>query len=95
MNPLVSRKKLLIAESELNRAHLVHEYQELATEASALAGRFVNFTSLASAAMSLVAVLVSSKPATDASGKTSWWQKLLQGARPLAALWTVFRDRSE
>ena len=54
MSPLISRKKLLIAESELNRAQLFQDWQELTAEVHALAGQASTLCSLASAATNLV-----------------------------------------
>jgi HPt (histidine-containing phosphotransfer) domain-containing protein len=49
MNPLESRKQLLIAESELNRAQLVQEWQTMADEVHALADQARTISSIASA----------------------------------------------
>ena len=59
MNPLESRKQLLIAESELNRAQLVQEWQTMADGVRSVADRARTVSSLASAAASLIAGLAS------------------------------------
>lgn len=82
MNPLASRKKLLIAESDLNRARLVQEWQSLTSTAQALADQARTVRSLASAAATLVAGLTSlhrKKPAPVVE-KTSWLRTILKGA---------------
>ena len=50
MNPLQSRKKLLLAESELNRAQLVQEWRTLADEVHALTTQAKTIGAIASAA---------------------------------------------
>ena len=65
MNPLESRKQLLIAESELNRAQLVQEWQTMADEVHSLANQARTISSLASAAASLVAGLASFRRKKD------------------------------
>ena len=95
MNPLQSRKQLLIAESELNRAQLVQEWQTMADGVRAIADRAGTLSSIASAAASLIAGLASFRRARSAPAdeKPSWWQTLLKGA-PLAGLfWSKFRPR--
>ncbi len=93
MKPLESRKQLLVAESELNRAQLIQEWQTVAGEARALAQQTRTISSLASAAASLVGGLVSlrfNKPA-PAAEKPTWWQTLLKGAGMVTTLWQSFR----
>ena len=94
MNPLTSRKKLLIAESELNRAQLVQDWQNIEDEVHALTNQARTITSFATAAVSLVAGLVSfrRKNATPADKKPSWLKKILNGAQFAGALWSEFRS---
>ena len=93
MNPLESRKQLLIAESELNRAQLVQEWQTMAGEVRSLAHQARTISSLASAAASLVAGLLSfrRKRHEPAAEKPSWWQTILKGAGLVSTLWQSFR----
>ena len=93
MNSLASRKQLLIAESELNRAQLVEDWRAMADDAHALAQRAKTITFLASAAASVVAILSSlrHKKAVPADEKPSRWQTLLKGAGLVSSLWSVFR----
>jgi len=95
MNPLKSRKQLLIAESELNRAQLVQELQTMADEVHALANQARTIGSLASTAASLVAGLVSfrRKKSAPAAEKPSWWRNILKGAQLAASLWSEARLR--
>jgi hypothetical protein len=95
MNPLESRKQLLIAESELNRAQLVQEWQTITDGVRSVADRASTISSLASAAASLIAGLASFRRARSAPGdeRPSWWQTLLKGAPLAGSLWSKFRPR--
>jgi hypothetical protein len=90
MNPLASRKQLLIAESELNRAHLAQDWQALAGEANELAQQAATIRSLASASVVLISELVTRRQ--PAAKKTSWLQSILKGAQLAGSLWTQFRS---
>jgi hypothetical protein len=95
VNPLESRKQLLVAESELNRAQLVQEWQTMADGVRSVADRASTISSLASAAASLIAGLASFRRAKSAPGdeRPSWWQTLLKGAPLAGSLWSKFRPR--
>jgi hypothetical protein len=93
LNLLASRKQLLIAESELNRAQLVGEWQAIADEVRSIADRAGTIRSVVSAAGSLLAGLLSFRRTRSAAAaeKSSWWQTLLQGASLAGSLWSKFR----
>ena len=92
MNPLELRKRILIAESELNRAHLVQDWQTMAGEVHALAEEARTIRSVASAAGSLVAGLAALRRKKSAPAeKPAWWQTLLKGAGQISTLWSAFR----
>lgn len=96
MNPLESRKRLLIAESELNRAQLVGDMAVLKEEVRVLAGRAKSFGLIASSAGALVAGLTAfrrSKPA-EAAVKPSWIQTILKGAGLVSNLWLALPSRN-
>jgi len=97
MNPLESRKQLLIAESELNRAQLLQECQAIAEGVRSVAGRARTLRFLASTAAWLMADLSSFRRARsgNADGKPSGWQILLKGAQLAGSLWSEFRPRPE
>jgi hypothetical protein len=97
MNPLESRKQLLIAESELNRAHLILEFQTMADEAHLLASQARTVGSFASAAATLVANFASfrRKKSAAAAEKSSWVRTILKGAGLAGSLWSEFRARSK
>jgi HPt (histidine-containing phosphotransfer) domain-containing protein len=93
MNPLASRKKLLVAESELNRAQLVQEWRLLADDVHALADQARTLRLLASAAAAFVSFLVSlrQKKSAPVAEKTSWLQTILKGVQLAGSFWTEFR----
>ena len=53
MNSIQSRKKMLVAESELNRAQLFHDWQTMTEEVHALTKQARTIRSFASAVVSL------------------------------------------
>jgi hypothetical protein len=94
LNPLQSRKQLLIAESELNRAQLVREWETMADGVRSVADRAKFFASIASSVAVLVAGLAAfrrGKPA-QAEAKASWLQTILKGASLVSTLWLAFRS---
>ena len=96
MKPLESRKQLLIAESELNRAQLVEEWQTMAGEFHALTRKAKTIGGLASAATMLASLaFFRRKNAAPAAGKSSWLQTVLKGAGLATSLWRMFRNRAK
>jgi hypothetical protein len=95
MNPLESRKQLLIAESELNRAQLAGDIAALTAGVRALTDRAKSFGSIASSAAVLVAGLAAFKRGKpeDADAKRSWLQTILKGAGLVSTLWLAFRPQ--
>jgi collagenase-like PrtC family protease len=95
MNPLESRKQLLIAESELNRAQLVGDMAALTADVRTITGRAKSFGSIASSAAVLVAALAAFKRGkpVDADAKPSRLQTILRGAGLISTLWLAFRSK--
>ncbi|TAL05176.1 MAG: hypothetical protein EPO07_03965 [Verrucomicrobia bacterium] len=93
MKPLESRKQLLIAESELNRAQLVGDMTALTAGVRTLTDRARSFGSIASAAALLVAGLAAFRrgKSVEADPKPSWAQTVLKGAGLVSTLWMAFR----
>ena len=95
MNPLESRKQLLIAESELNRAQLAGDLAALTAGVRTLTDRAKSFSAIASSAAVLVAGLAAFRrgKSADAEGKPPWLQTILKGAGLISTLWLAFRSR--
>ena len=95
VNPLDTRKRLLIAESELNRAQLTQEWGALTGSVRTFADRARSLGSIATSAAALVAGLTnlrSNKPA-EAEAKPSWMKSILKGAGLISTFWLAFRPR--
>ncbi len=97
MNSLKSRKQLLIAESELNRAQLAGDLTALADGVRTLTDRAKSFGSIVSSTMVLVAGLAAFRrgKTMDAEGKPSWLQTILKSAGLVSTLWLAFRSGSQ
>jgi len=82
MNPLQSRKRLLLAESELNRLQLAGDMAALKADVRALTSRARSIAVIASAAAVLVAGLSAFRHATKRAPATqpSCLQTILKGA---------------
>ena len=95
VNPLASRKQLLVAESELNRAQLAGDMAVLTAGVRTLTDRAKSSGSIASSAAVLVAGLAACRRdrAVDAKAKPSWLQTILKGAGLISTLWLAFRSR--
>jgi hypothetical protein len=92
MNPLASRKKLLIAESELNRAQLGQDWWKMTDVVHAFATKVRMAGSLASTVAALVAGVASfhHKIPAPVAEKPSWLQTILKGAGLVSTLWAQF-----
>lgn len=96
MNSLESRKQLLVAESELNRAHLLDDMAALAADLRCHAEHARSFRSIASLAAMLVAGLAAFRCGKPVQGdaKPSWVRTILKGAGVISTLWLSLRSRS-
>ena len=95
ISPLELRKQLLIAESELNRAQLSEEWHTITYGVRDLARHAKTIAAWASTAALLVAGVTALRrdPSSLGTPKSSWLQKLLNGARVAATIWFTFRAR--
>jgi hypothetical protein len=95
MSPLESRKQLLVAESELNRAQLIEDWQAMTDGVRTLGSRVKSVTSLASAAALFVSgVSVFRRGQESSHGKKpSWLQTAFKGTQIASSLWLAFRER--
>jgi hypothetical protein len=97
VSPLESRKQLLIAESELSRAQLSEEWQTMTHGVVDLAHRGKTIAAWASSAALLAAGVAAWRrgPSSPGNAKSSWFQKILNGARLASTLWSTFGTRGE
>jgi len=95
VNPLQLRKELLIAESELNRAQLIEDWQAMTVGVRTLTARVKSISSLASAVALLVAAgsAFRRERAATESAKSSWLQMAIKGAEVAGSLWLAFRAK--
>lgn len=96
MTSLALRKKLLLAESEINREQFVVEYRSLVDEIRELRGRFsVVGSAVASAASVGVAGVKAIGEARQVYSKErgSWLSALLTGMRAGTSIWKSIRSR--
>lgn len=96
LNVLASRRRLLVAESELNRSHLSQEMGAMTGGVHALAARVKSIGSIASVVAVLVVSLAALRRAKSGTqeAKPSWWSTLFKSAGLLPTLWTAFRSHS-
>jgi hypothetical protein len=89
------RKRLLIAESELNRSQLMEEWEAATEWHRALSAGARTVGSVASAATLLVsAVRAFRRERGPKNGaESSWLQPIVKGASAISSLWAVFRSR--
>lgn len=95
LTPLELQKRLLIAESEINRAELRQEWEKLAAGLGGLADRAKTIGTYASVVAALVAGLATVRRSKAAPGdaKRSWMRTVLKGLRVAASLWLALRAR--
>jgi hypothetical protein len=95
VSPRESRKQLLVAESELNRAGLSEEWQAMTHSVRDLAHQVKTIAAWTSSAALLGAGVSVLRRDSTRSGtvKSSWFQKILKGARVASTLWLAFRAR--
>ena len=96
LNPLASQKQLLLAESELNRAHLVEDVAAISTGIHALAARAKSFGSIASSVAALVAGVAAFRRGRVATaGPKPLWQRIILKVAGLASTaWLALRTQS-
>jgi hypothetical protein len=94
LSPLESRKQLLIAESELNRARMVADMTALKSDANAFVDRVKSFGFIGASIAGLVSSLTafrSEKP-ENGDGKTHWLRRIVRGAGLVSSVWRAFRQ---
>ncbi len=94
VNPLELRKQLLIAESEINRTHLLQDGETIASGVRSMASKARSISSVASIAGLLATgffALRSNKTNSSDTTKSSWFRKAFNGVKTLVPLWVAFR----
>jgi len=97
VNPLESRKQLLIAESELNRAQVLEEWQTIVQGVVDFVHRAKTMATWTSSAAVLAAAVTGLRrgPSKPGTAKSSWVQNILSGARLASTIWFAFHARGE
>lgn len=93
LNPLESRKLILVAESELNRAQLGSELAALKAHLRGLTDRARSLGSIASAAAVLFTGLAAFQRGRSLApgAKSSWLKTILKGVGLISILWLAIR----
>jgi len=97
LSSLELQKQLLVAESQLNRAKLLEEWQTMTHGAVNLAHRAKTIATWTSSSALLLAGVSALRRRPPASGiaKSSWFQKILNAARMASTIWCAFGARAE
>jgi negative regulator of sigma E activity len=95
LNPLESRKQLLIAESEINRAQLSEEFRAMTDSVCNFTDRVksVGFFASATAAVMAGISAFGSQNSAATEPKRSWLQTSLKVAKVAGSVWLAFRAR--
>jgi hypothetical protein len=92
MSPLATRKRLLLAESDINRVRLADDLLVVSRSVGAFTDRAGSYGRIASSVVGLVAGLAAATaPKTEV--KQGWLQTAISGAGLLSSLWGAFRHR--
>jgi len=91
---LETRKRILVMESELNRAHLCHEVALLADELRNVSGQLQSAASVASSFFTSFAPESNGAAEEPAPAKPSWLSTIVRGVRFGTSLWLAFRSKS-
>jgi hypothetical protein len=96
LNPLQSRKQLLLAESALNRVQMAGDMAVMVAGVRTLHNRAKSIESITSSAAMLLTGLAAFQRArpTDVKTKSCWWQIVLKGAGLISTLWLASRPQT-
>jgi hypothetical protein len=100
LTALELRRQLLVAESELNRAHLLTDCEELGEHArhwkeqARKAGSIASTAALVAGAAGVARKLYRARKPAGEDGNGGWLSKVANSARLAASLWLLFRSRS-
>lgn len=96
------RKKLLAAESEINRAQLIQELGMAKVETEKLAQQVLKVSAAVSSVALVLAALkalrrgggtppIAKKKTSEAKSKSSWFTNIVKGARLASTVWAGFK----
>jgi len=96
-----ARKHSLVVESELNRAQLAIDWQEVKQGLEHLGGRMATVGSAAESAVKMGATVLGffrglspkDRGKETSNGKRSWFSTVIDGTRAGASLWSALRSR--
>ena len=93
MKPLQMRKRLLIAESELNRVMLAQEYRALSHDIGQLTRQARKLSGIAAVIAALAGGFVAFRRRSQApaASRSSWWPMLFKGLRFVLPLVASYR----
>ena|SRR4051812_13873210 len=94
VNPLVLRKRLLVAESELNREHALGEWHNMTGGLRRFVGPLRSIGSLASTVTMLAVSAFRQRQPAPVGAKKSMLQSILDNAGLFTSLCVAFRSRS-
>jgi hypothetical protein len=97
LNSLVSRKQMLIAESDLNRSLLSADWQTMAHVVGDIASRAKTISTWASTAALMMAGFTAWRNRTPlpGPGSSSWIHKIFRAARVATTIWLAFRPHHQ
>jgi hypothetical protein len=97
VSPLESRKRLLIAESELNRERMIQDAGALKSDVTALVNRVKSLDSIIASAAVLVSGLAAFRREEPANGRPrrGWLRPIIRGAGLVSTLWRAFRPKRQ
>ena len=95
VNPLQARKQLLIAESEINRAHLVDDGKIVLDGLRSATSKARSLGTVASIAGLIATSFLTLRKKKDnpLTTKFSWVRTAISGARAILPLWMAWRRR--
>ena len=94
MTALESRKRLLLAESELNRAQLAEDLTALRDDVRALGDRVQAYGSVASSAAMLMSALAAyQRGKQEGAPKHSWLKLLIKAAGLVSTIWLAVKAK--
>ena len=97
LTALQTRKQLLLAESELNRAQFKEDWQTARQDLSVLAGQartISSFVAIGAVLLGGLAVWRRINSAPPAAKRVSWLDRLHKGASLVSTIWAAIRPPS-